>query len=144
MPRATSQSHLVNVNGRISDERDAVVSVFDHGFLYGEGVYETMRTYAGRPFLYDRHMRRLRASAEMIALPLPISDDEIRERHRRTMAAAALGGEAAYIRLLVTRAVSATSPTTRRHARPSVVVIVKPHIELPPKYNEACASSSSP
>ena len=60
----------VNVNGRISGERDAVISVFDHGFLYGEGIYETMRTYKGRPFLYDRHMRRLRNSARMIELKL--------------------------------------------------------------------------
>ena len=43
----------VNVNGRISGERDATISIFDHGFLYGEGVYETLRTYNGRPFLYD-------------------------------------------------------------------------------------------
>ena len=50
----------VYVNGRISDERDAVVSVFDHGFLYGEGVYETLRTYNRRLFLFDRHARRLR------------------------------------------------------------------------------------
>ena len=49
----------VNVNGRISGEAEAVISVFDHGFVYGEGVYETLRTYGGRLFLFDRHMRRL-------------------------------------------------------------------------------------
>ena len=43
-----------------SDGEHAVISVFDHGFLYGEGVYETLRTYNGEPFLFDRHMRRLR------------------------------------------------------------------------------------
>ena len=59
----------VSVNGRITGERDAVISVFDHGFLYGEGVYETLRTYRRQPFLYDRHMRRLRRSAGLIALP---------------------------------------------------------------------------
>ena len=48
----------VYVNGRISGERDAVVSVFDHGFIYGEGVYETLRTYRRRLFLSDRHVRR--------------------------------------------------------------------------------------
>ena len=50
----------VNVNGKIADERQAVVSVFDHGFLYGEGVYETLRTYHHRPFLLDRHLQPLR------------------------------------------------------------------------------------
>ena len=67
-------SATVNVNGRIFDEEHAVISVFDHGFLYGEGVYETLRTYNGRPFLFDRHMRRLRTSADMLALPVPISN----------------------------------------------------------------------
>ncbi len=52
---------MVNVNGRISDAEHAVISVFDHGFLYGEGIYETLRTYNGEPFLFDRHMRRLAA-----------------------------------------------------------------------------------
>ena len=61
----------VSVNGRISDAATATVSVFDHGFLYGEGVYETLRTYDGRLFLYDRHVRRLRRSASMIALDVP-------------------------------------------------------------------------
>ena len=54
---------MVNVNGRVYDQEHAVISVFDHGFLYGEGVYETLRTYDGEPFLFDRHLRRLRASA---------------------------------------------------------------------------------
>ena len=52
----------VNVNGRVFDQEHAFVSVFDHGFLYGEGVYETLRTYNGQPFLFDRHMQRLRKS----------------------------------------------------------------------------------
>jgi branched-subunit amino acid aminotransferase/4-amino-4-deoxychorismate lyase len=65
---------MVNVNGRIFDEQYAAVSVFDHGFLYGEGIYETLRTYAGQPFLFDRHMRRLRASAGMLSLPVPLAD----------------------------------------------------------------------
>src|SRR5262245_4952416 len=97
----------VNVNGRVSSDRDAVVSVFDHGFLYGEGIYETLRTYHGRPFLFDRHMRRLRKSASMLALPIPLTDDEIATRFADTVTAAGLGpgrGEA-YIRILVTRGV---------------------------------------
>jgi len=49
----------VYVNGRITPAAEAVVPVYDHGFLYGEGVYETLRTYSRRPFLYERHVRRL-------------------------------------------------------------------------------------
>jgi branched-subunit amino acid aminotransferase/4-amino-4-deoxychorismate lyase len=48
---------IVNVNGHISGDREAVVPVLDHGFLFGEGVYETLRTYNERPFLPDRHLR---------------------------------------------------------------------------------------
>ena len=69
-------SVLVNVNGRIADGETAAISVFDHGFLYGEGVYETIRTYNGEPFLFDRHMKRLRTSAAMILLDVPLSDAE--------------------------------------------------------------------
>ena len=65
--------------------------MFDHGFLYGEGVYETLRTYNGQPFLFDRHMRRLRNSAGMLALAVPLTDAEIDARFRETMRAAGLG-----------------------------------------------------
>src|SRR4029078_1522939 len=99
---------IVNVNGRVFDQKDAVVSVFDHGFLYGEGVYETLRTYNGEPFLFDRHMQRLRKSAGMIALYIPLTDAEVDARFRDTVRAAGLGDSSdreAYIRLLVTRGV---------------------------------------
>ena len=89
---------MVNVDGQLAGERDAVVSVFDHGFLFGEGVYEVLRTYRQRPFLFEAHMRRLRASADRIALPIPTGDAEIRDRITATIAAAQLPAEG-YIRL---------------------------------------------
>src|SRR5215216_873580 len=98
----------VNVNGRISGERDAVISVFDHGFLYGEGVYETLRTYGGRPFLLDRHVRRLRQSARLIALDVPFTDDRFADRIGETIESAALGeapGAEWYVRTMLTRGV---------------------------------------
>src|SRR6266404_2113701 len=105
----------VNVNGRIFDQEHAVISVFDHGFLYGEGVYEVLRTYNGQPFLFDRHMRRLRNSAGMLALPVPVTDEELSRRCRDTMTAAGLAAGSggadrdAYIRILVTRGVGELS-----------------------------------
>ena len=66
----------VYVNGTITPAEEAVIPVYDHGFLYGEGVYETLRTYNRVPFLYDRHMRRLRASARHLQLDVPFSDDD--------------------------------------------------------------------
>ena len=121
---------IVNVNGRIADQEHATIPVFDHGFLYGEGIYETMRTYNGQPFLFDRHMRRLRNSARMIALPLPFTNDELEEQIRATMAAARFGGEA-YIRVLVTRGVGELTYDLEATPTPSVVIIVKAQIDPP-------------
>ena len=121
----------VNVNGRVFDQEHAVISVFDHGFLYGEGVYETLRTYNGRPFLFDRHMRRLRASAGMVALDVPIGDADIDARFRETMRAAGLGestGREAYIRILVTRGIGELTYDLAACPNPSIVVIVKPNV----------------
>ncbi len=122
----------INVNGKIADQAHAVVSVFDHGFLYGEGVYETLRTYNRQPFLFERHMRRLRTSADMLALPIPIGDEEVRARFRETVAAAALPGEA-YIRILVTRGVGELTYDPSACPTPTIVVIVKPHVNPPPE-----------
>jgi branched-chain amino acid aminotransferase len=123
----------VNVNGRVSDAEHAVVSVFDHGFLYGEGIYETLRTYGGRPFLFARHMRRLRTSAAMLTLEVPLADREIAARFDATMRAAQLGatgqGEA-YIRILVTRGVGDLSYDPAACDTPTVVIIVKPQVDL--------------
>ena len=122
----------VNVNGRVVDQEHAVISVFDHGFLYGEGVYETLRTYNGQPFLFDRHMRRLRASAGMVALDVPIGDADIDARFRETMRAAGLGestGREAYIRILVTRGIGELTYDLAACPNPSIVVIVKSNVE---------------
>jgi branched-chain amino acid aminotransferase len=125
---------IVNVNGRVSDQEHAVISVFDHGFLYGEGIYETLRTYNGQPFLFDRHMRRLRNSADMLALPVPLSDSDLDRRFRDTMRAAGLGDSPereAYIRVLITRGIGELTYDPTACPTPSVVVIVKPNVDPP-------------
>src|SRR5690348_12684445 len=121
----------VNVNGRVSDQEHAVVSVFDHGFLYGEGVYETLRTYNGQPFLFERHMRRLRSSAGMLALDVPLSDSEIDRRFRETARAAGLcdtPDHEAYLRILVTRGVGELTYDPAACPEPTIVIIAKPHV----------------
>ena len=120
----------VYVNGRISDERDAVVSVFDHGFLYGEGVYETLRTYNRRLFLFDRHARRLRRSAGMIALDLPFSDDDLLQAITETIGRAALRDEA-YVRVLVTRGVGELTYDPKATPSHTLAIIVKPQVDPP-------------
>ena len=119
---------IVNVNGTISDARSAVVSVFDHGFLFGEGVYETLRTYNHIPFLLDRHLHRLRASAEGIGLSVPLSDLDFGKRIHDTMTTANISDES-YIRLVVTRGVGELSYDPGTCPHPTIVMIVKPHAE---------------
>jgi branched-chain amino acid aminotransferase len=126
----------VNVNGEIVGEQEAVVSVFDHGFLYGEGVYEVCRTYHAQPFLLDRHLRRMRESASRIALSVPFSDPEIAGRIEDTLAAAGLSdpaGADAYIRMLLTRGVGEMNYDPASCPQPSLVVIVK-RFSAPPRH----------
>lgn len=120
----------VYVNGAIRPAAQAVVPVYDHGFLYGEGVYETLRTYHRVPFLYDRHMRRLRASAGYIHLDVPYSDGELRGWIEETVRAAGDLDEA-YIRVLHTRGVGELTYDLKATPTPSLVIIVKP-LEEPP------------
>jgi branched-chain amino acid aminotransferase len=124
----------VNVNGTITDERHAVVSVFDHGFLYGEGVYETLRTYNQKPFLLDRHLRRLHRSADMIALGVPLTDGQVADRIAETVEHAsrtAPRGIEWYIRVLLTRGVGELTYDPAATPAPSMVTIVKPHVDPP-------------
>ncbi len=130
---------MVNVNGRIFDEHEAVISVFDHGFLYGEGIYETLRTYNNRLFLYDRHMRRLRNSARMIELVIPFTNEELARHVSDTIGATKLDGREAYVRVLVTRGVGELSYNLKATPKPSFVIIVKPLIEPPSAiYERGC------
>ena len=120
------------VNGRITGAAEATIPVFDHGFLYGEGVYETLRTYSGVPFLYDRHLQRLRHSAALMALPVPFTDDELLTSMTQTMAAHR-GLKEAYIRVLLTRGVGELSYNPAACPVPTTVIIVKPFPEPPAK-----------
>ena len=126
-------SAVAYVNGRICSEQDATISVFDHGFLFGEGVYEVVRTYHHEPFLLDRHFRRLRTSARMIALDIPQTDAELEAAMRQTMAYYAAGPGAGspdelYVRFLVTRGLGDMSYNPAGSPGPSLVMIVKPLI----------------
>ena len=120
----------VYVNGVITPADQAVVPVYDHGFLYGEGVYETLRTYNKVPFLYDRHQSRLRASASRIHLDVPFTDDQLAAWIDQTVTAAGELNEA-YIRILFTRGVGELNYDPRSTPTPTTVIIVKP-LEQPP------------
>ncbi len=125
-------SAVAYVNGRILSQQDATISVFDHGFLYGEGVYEVVRTYGDDLFLADRHFKRLRNSASMITLDIGKTDEALEGIIRETMAAYRSGpgrsipDEDLYARLLVTRGIGEMTYDPSKSRHPSLVVIVKP------------------
>ena len=91
----------VVMNGVVVDPAEAKISVFDRGFLYGDSVYEVVRTYAGRPFALDEHLRRLERSAERIGMELPVSIETLVEEVEAALAAAA--NAESYLRIVVTR-----------------------------------------
>jgi branched-chain amino acid aminotransferase len=115
----------VYVNGRIAPADQAVVPVYDHGFVYGEGVYETLRTYNRVPFLYDRHLQRLRQSSERLLLDVPFDDATLLQWMDQTIEAAGELQEA-YIRVLLTRGVGDLNYDLKSTPKPTTVIIVKP------------------
>lgn len=111
----------VYIDGKFYDERKAKVSVFDHGLLYGDGIFEGIRAYNGRVFRLKEHIDRLFCSAKAILLQIPISHAEVMkavvESCRRNNI------RDGYIRLLVTRGVGTLGLNPNRCKRPSVIVI---------------------
>ncbi len=120
----------VSVNGVVTSGDRAVVSVFDHGFLYGDGVYETLRTYNRQPFLPDRHLARLRASAARLSLAIPPTDRELEGRMRDTMRGVHPHGEVT-LRILVTRGVGDLGYDPAVCRTPTIVMIARAHRESP-------------
>lgn len=92
---------VCNLNGTILPEAEASVSVLDRGFLFGDSVYEVMRTEGSIPFAWPEHLVRLRRSAEGIGLEIDLDDRGIMRRVKETLAAAEV--DEAYIRIIVTR-----------------------------------------
>ena len=118
-----------SVNGEITPAEEARVSVLDNGFTFGDAVYETLRTYGGRPFHLDRHLEQLRRSAERLAIPTPAGDALARDLD--ALLARAANAES-YIRIIVTRGRGDISYHFDRVKGPTVVMVVKPYAPLPP------------
>ncbi len=111
-----------NVDGCIGPADEARVSPVDRGFLYGEAVYENLRTYGHVPFLFARHLTRLRHSAEFLRVPVAISDAGITARLQATQRAAGIPGEHS-LRVILT-----AGP---QGGEPSLIILVRPLPPLP-------------
>ncbi|HTM44037.1 MAG TPA: aminotransferase class IV [Polyangiaceae bacterium] len=92
---------LVSINGKIVSANDATVSVFDRGFLYGDSVFETVRTYGGKPFALHKHLERLERSAALVFIDVPVTRSELTAEIEELVAQA--GNEESYLRIIVTR-----------------------------------------
>ncbi len=118
------------LDGRLVPVADAKISVFDHGLLYGDGVFEGLRSYGGRVFRLKQHLQRLEDSARAIRLVMPMSKAEMTEAIYQTMEAN--GIRDGYIRLVVTRGVGTLGLSPNRTSCPSVFIIAS-QIELYPR-----------
>lgn len=120
----------IYLNGRMVDKSKAHISVFDHGLLYGDGVFEGIRTYDGLIFRLKEHIDRLYKSADAIELKIPIPKIKMIEAVIKTLRANRLKG--AYIRLVVTRGVGDLGLDPRKCAKPTIFIITD-KIALYPK-----------
>lgn len=111
----------VYIGGKLYDKADAKVSVYDHGLLYGDGVFEGIRAYAGRVFRLQQHVDRLFESAQSIHLQIPISREEMARAIVDTMKVNKLTD--AYIRVVVTRGSGSLGLDPRKTTDPQVIVI---------------------
>ncbi len=123
---------LVSIDGRLVPREEARVSVFDHGLLYGDGVFEGIRIYARRIFRLDAHLARLEASAHAIGLRLPM--DRAALAAAVTEAVRANRQEDGYIRLVVTRGEGPLGLDPTTCARPCVIIIVAALAIYPPEH----------
>ncbi|NLE37698.1 MAG: branched-chain-amino-acid transaminase [Pirellulaceae bacterium] len=111
----------VYINGQHVDQEDATISVFDHGLLYGDGVFEGIRSYGGRVFRLREHLDRLWDSAKAIWLEIPMSKDEMARAVEDTLAAN--GIRDGYIRLIITRGVGTLGLDPTECRNPQVIII---------------------
>jgi branched-chain amino acid aminotransferase len=124
------QSLKIWIDGQLVDKADAKISVYDHGLLYGDGVFEGIRVYNGKIFACDEHMDRLWASALAIRLQIPISREEFCAAMEQTIKANNFSD--CYLRAVVTRGVGYLGLSPTKCPTPSVFIIAD-LIELYPK-----------
>src|SRR4051812_17151431 len=108
------------IDGQLLNKEDAKISVYDHGLLYGDGVFEGIRCYSGRIFKNDQHLRRLWDSAKAIRLTIPYAQQEITAAMYETIKAN--GFTDCYVRLVVTRGAGYLGLNPNKCPRPSVIV----------------------
>ena len=128
----------ININGDIQNE--AFISIFDHGFLFGDSIYEVVSTKYGKPCFLDEHLERLFASAFGISLKIPFSINEIKNQIQRTLDSA--GNSESYIRIIITRGVGEVDIDPSYCFKPNTIILVKELPQIPEdKYSDGISVS---
>ncbi|TWT73594.1 Branched-chain-amino-acid aminotransferase [Posidoniimonas polymericola] len=127
-------SRQVYINGSFFAKEDAKISVFDHGLLYGDGVFEGLRSYGGKVFHLAEHIDRLYESAKAICLELPMSPDEMSDAVNQTVKANKITD--GYVRLVVTRGSGALGLDPNQCSVPQVIIIADSITLYPQEYYE--------
>ncbi len=120
----------VYINGKLYPKEDAKISVFDHGLLYGDGVFEGIRCYNGRMFKFSEHIDRLYNSARAIYLEIPMTKEEVKNAVKDTLDANNM--KDSYIRLVVTRGMGKLGLDPFNCSKPQIIIITD-LIELYPR-----------
>jgi branched-chain amino acid aminotransferase len=124
----------VYINGHLYDKQDAKISVYDHGLLYGDGVFEGMRIYGGKVFRIQDHLGRLWHSAKAIWLEIPMSMQDLAEAVKKTVQANGL--VEGYVRLVVTRGAGTLGLDPNFTSNPQVIIIADRISLYPQEYYE--------
>lgn len=130
-PKTVAASPRIWINGQLCDKADAKISVYDHGLLYGDGVFEGIRVYSGKVFRLREHIDRLYDSARSIYLEIPINRDEMMGAVTDTVRAN--NKQDGYIRLVVTRGAGSLGLDPRKTTDPQVIIIVDDISMYPPE-----------
>lgn len=125
---------LIYLNGQFVKKEDAVISVYDHGFLYGDGVFEGIRAYGGNVFRLEEHLTRLYDSAKSIMLTIPYTKEEMTDIVIETLRQNHLTD--GYIRLVVSRGVGDLGLSPYTCERPTVIAIAEPLSIFPKEFYE--------
>lgn len=121
-PADGMSTQQIYINGKFYSKEEAVVSVFDHGLLYGDGVFEGLRVYEGKVFRIEQHLKRLYDSAKAILLEIPMPIEAMTEAVMETVEKNGLAN--CYIRLVITRGAGTLGLGPERTSNPQVIIIV--------------------
>lgn len=123
---------MIFLNNKLVPKKKALISVFDHGFLYGDGIYETLRVYKGIIFKMDEHIDRLYRSAEMIGLTIPRKPEEIRKAVYKTLVSN--GHKEAVVRITISRGAGPLGLDPSLCPKPTFVIISNKFRNYPAEY----------